>query len=171
MRQRLSQRLDDVPVWAIALLGAAAFVLVPWSVALTAELPAHHVARHWDVAWAGFDAGIAVALLATVAAAVRRSAWLAVIAGGAAAMLLCDAWFDIVTSSDQLDLWLAVAAAVARGATAGRLSASWSRTVPFPRASAVRRDDSLPGTTRIEVAQLATSARRDRPAGYDWASA
>ncbi len=99
-------------MWAIALLGAAALVLVPWSVALTANLPAHHVARHWDVAWAGFDAGIAVALLATVAAAVRRSAWLAVIAGGAAAMLLCDAWFDVVTSSDQLDLWLAVAAAV-----------------------------------------------------------
>ncbi len=99
-------------MWAIVLLGAAAVVLVPWTVALTAELPAHHVARHWDVAWAGFDAGIAVALLATVAAALRRSAWLAVIAGGAAAMLFCDAWFDIVTSSDRLDLWLAVAAAV-----------------------------------------------------------
>jgi hypothetical protein len=111
MRQRLSQRLDDGPAWAIALLGAAALLLVPWTVALTAALPAHHVARHWDVAWAGFDAGIAVALLATVAAAVRRSAWLAVIAGGAAAMLLCDTWFDIITSSDRLDLWLALAAA------------------------------------------------------------
>jgi uncharacterized membrane protein len=113
VRRQLSQRLDDVPVWAVALLGGAALLLVPWSVALTTELPAHHVARHWDVAWAGFDAGLAIVLLATVAAAVRRSAWRAVIAGGAAAMLVCDAWFDIVTSSDQLDLWLAVAAAVA----------------------------------------------------------
>ena len=112
MRQRLSQRLDDVPMWAIVLLGGAALLLVPWAVALTAELPAHHVARHWDVAWAGFDAGLAIVLLATVAAVVRRSAWRAVIAGGAAAMLVCDAWFDVVTSSDQLDLWLAVAAAV-----------------------------------------------------------
>ena len=95
------------------MIGTAAVVLVPWSVALTAALPAHHVARHWDVAWAGFDAGIAITLLATVAAAVRRSAWLAVIAGAAAAMLLCDAWFDVVTSSDRLDLWLALAAALA----------------------------------------------------------
>ncbi len=77
------------------------------------QLPAHHVARHWDVAWAGFDAGMAAVLLATVVAAVRGSAWLTGLALAAAAMLLCDAWFDVVTSARPVDLWVAVASAVA----------------------------------------------------------
>jgi len=112
MPSRLLQPIGGAPAWAIGLLGIAAVVLVPWSVALTAELPAHHVARHWDVAWAGFDAGLAIALLATVVAAVRGSHWLSGLATAAAAMLLCDAWFDVVTSASRLDLWLALASAV-----------------------------------------------------------
>lgn len=112
MQPALSRSIGGAPAWAIVLLGTAAVVLIPWSVALTTELPAHHVARHWDIAWAGFDAGLAVALLATVVAAVRGSRWLSGLAAAAAAMLLCDAWFDVITSASRLDLWLALASAV-----------------------------------------------------------
>ena len=132
MRSRLSQPVGGAPAWAILLLGAAAIALVPWSIALTTQLPAHHVARHWDVAWAGFDAGMAAVLIATVVAAVRGSAWLTGLAMAAAAMLVCDAWFDVVTSAPD-DFWVAVASAlvvelplavvcvlVSRSAVAGR---------------------------------------------------
>jgi hypothetical protein len=111
MRSRLSQPVGGAPSWAIVLLGAAAVALVPWSVALAAHLPTHHVAPHWDIAWAGIDAGIAAVLIATVAAAVRGSAWLPGLSMAAAAMLLCDAWFDVFTSAHALELWLAVALA------------------------------------------------------------
>lgn len=112
MLQRLSQPIGGAPAWAIVVLGAAAAMLLPWTVVLTTVLPANHVARHWDIAWAGFDAGLAAVLLATVVAAIRRSAWLSGLALAAAAVLLCDAWFDVVTSAGGLDLWLAVASAL-----------------------------------------------------------
>jgi hypothetical protein len=111
MRSRLSQPVGGAPAWAILLLGVAAIALIPWSAALTTQLPAHHVARHWDVAWAGFDAGMAAVLLATVLAALRGSPWLPGLAMAAAAMLLCDAWFDVVTSAEELDFWIALVSA------------------------------------------------------------
>ena len=111
MRARLSQPVGGAPAWGIALLGAAALALVPWSVALATTLSEHHVARHWDVAWAGFDAGLAAVLVATVVAALRGSAWLPGLALAAAAMLLCDAWFDVVTSADRTDLVIALTSA------------------------------------------------------------
>lgn len=94
------------------MLGVAAVALIPWSIALTATLPEHHVARHWDLAWAGFDAGLAAILLATVVAAFRRSSWLSSLALAAAAMLVCDAWFDVVTSGTRLEMWLSFAGAI-----------------------------------------------------------
>jgi hypothetical protein len=113
MGSRLSEPVGGAPAWTIVLLALAAIVLVPWTVLLSAQLPARAVARHWDVAWAGFDAGIATVLIATVIAAIRESTWLAGLAMAAAAMLVCDAWFDVVTSSTRLDFWLAIASAFA----------------------------------------------------------
>src|SRR5262245_27112184 len=112
MRSRLTQPVGGAPAWTIALLAAAAVVLVPWSIALTTRLPAHHVVRHWDVAWAGFDVGMALVLAATVAAALRGSGWFVGLAMAAAAMLVCDAWFDVVTSASEVEFWAALASAV-----------------------------------------------------------
>lgn len=111
-RSRLSRPIGGAPAWTIALLAAAAITLVPWTAVVTTQLPAHHVARHWDVAWAGFDAGLAAVLLATVVAALRGSAWLPGLALAAAALLICDAWFDVVTAASGIDLQLAVLTAV-----------------------------------------------------------
>jgi len=113
MPSRLSQPVGSAPAWAIALLAAASVALVPWSVALTTQLPAHQLVHHWDVAWAGFDVGMAIVLAATVGAALRGSSWLAGLAMGAAAMLVCDAWFDVVTSANAVDFWVALGSATA----------------------------------------------------------
>ncbi|HLX19077.1 MAG TPA: hypothetical protein VKR23_02895 [Gaiellaceae bacterium] len=87
-----------LPRWLAPLLGLVAAFLVPWTLWLTFSLPSRHVSDHYDVAWVGFDVGLATAVAATAWAAVRGSRWLAVFAAVTGTMLVCDAWFDIVTS-------------------------------------------------------------------------
>ena len=73
----------------------AGLALVPWTVWLTLNLPARHETDNWQTVWAGFDIGLALALLATAVCALRRSPWLAPVAASAGTLLCVDAWFDI----------------------------------------------------------------------------
>jgi hypothetical protein len=87
-----------VPRWLGALLALVAAGLVPWTLWLTFSLPARHVTDRWDVAWVGFDVALAASFAATAWAALRYSPWLAPLAAVSGTMLVCDAWFDVVTS-------------------------------------------------------------------------
>lgn len=98
--------------WAAALLGALGAGLLPWTFWLGLSLPSRKVAEHWDLAWVGFDFALAASLLATAAALVRRSVLVRSFAGATAALLLADAWFDIVTAKPGRELWFAVGLAV-----------------------------------------------------------
>ena len=71
-------------------------------------LPSEHKAAHWDIAWAGFDVGLALVLLAVALAAWRRSPWLEGAATAAATLLFVDAWFDVLTSSTTSELTVAL---------------------------------------------------------------
>jgi hypothetical protein len=82
-----------------AVFGLVAVLLVPWALFLKWRLPSHHVVRHWDTAWTGFDFALAAALLGLTVCLVRRSAWTQVAAAVTGTMLLCDAWFDLLTAS------------------------------------------------------------------------
>jgi hypothetical protein len=86
------------PRWITTLLALTAVGLIPWTLWLTFTLPSRHVTDHYDLAWVGFDVALAGAFALTATAAVRGSRWLAPFAAATGAMLLCDAWFDIVTS-------------------------------------------------------------------------
>jgi hypothetical protein len=94
--------------WVVPLFAVAAVVLVPWIAFLVRSLPSTHAASHWDIAWAGFDGGLAVLLVAVAIAAQRRSSWLEGAATAAAALLVVDAWFDVLTSSSHLELGVAI---------------------------------------------------------------
>jgi len=94
--------------WVVPFFALAGIVLVPWIVFLVRMLPSTHAAAHWDVAWAGFDVGLALLLLSVAVAAWRRSPWLEGAATAAAALLVVDAWFDILTSSSHLELVVAI---------------------------------------------------------------
>ena len=73
--------------------------LIPWTLWLTFSLPSRHVSRHYDLAWVGFDIALAAVLGLTARAAFRGSQLLAPFAAATGAMLVCDAWCDIVTST------------------------------------------------------------------------
>jgi hypothetical protein len=91
--------------WALLLLGGFAVALFPWTAYLAYALPSRHVTPHWSIAWAGFDLMMAAGAIATVAAILRRSRYLAITAAVTATFLLSDAWFDLITSRPGLELF------------------------------------------------------------------
>ena len=86
----------------------AGLVLVPWTVWLTLRLPPRHETQNWQAVWAGFDAALAAALLATAICALRRSPWLGPVAASAGTLLCVDAWFDITLEFGGHHLFSAV---------------------------------------------------------------
>ena len=94
------------------LFTALAVLLVPWTAYLFLTLPTTARAENYDLAWGGFDVGLVVLLALTGGAAVRRSPWLAAVAGGTATVLVADAWFDVVMAQGGEARWVAVAMAV-----------------------------------------------------------
>jgi hypothetical protein len=104
-RQLLPRRL------AVA-LGVSAVLLVPWTLWLTFTLPTRHVTHHYRIAWVGFDIVLAAAFAATAIAALRLSPWLQALAAMTGTMLLCDAWFDVITSTSGDEQMVAILEAV-----------------------------------------------------------
>jgi hypothetical protein len=95
----------------LGLAGAAAVVLVPWMVYLAMSLPGEHKVRAWGPLWVGFD-GIELILLAlTFWLSRQRKVLGLLVAFATGVVLLCDAWFDMLTSAPG-DLWQAILAAV-----------------------------------------------------------
>ena len=102
----------EAPAWVAPVFGLAAAILVPTVVFLLILLPSKHQAEHWDVAWGGFDVMLAFILLAVAVTAWRGSAWLEAAAAAAAALLIVDAWFDVLTASTGSELVVALIEAV-----------------------------------------------------------
>jgi hypothetical protein len=102
------ESLDLRRNWPAAILAAAALVLLPWAIALGQMLPSRHVADHWDAAWTGFDVFLAISLLSTAYACVRRRDLARGLAAVSGTMLACDAWFDVLTASTGTDLEVAI---------------------------------------------------------------
>jgi hypothetical protein len=94
----------------VVVLAGVALLLPAWALYLAVVLPREHVAPNWDVVWVGLDLALAALAAAAVLAFRRRSPWTPVLSGALAAALVCDAWFDVLTS-DGSDRWHAVALA------------------------------------------------------------
>ena len=63
--------------WVVLGFATVGFALLPWTIWLSESLHPHHVTNRWDLAWSGFDTGLAVLFLSTAFAAYRRSGlWL-----------------------------------------------------------------------------------------------
>lgn len=108
LRARAGLRLGRgrwlVPPWIAPAFLACALVLLPWTALLFVTLPRHYVANHWEIAWGGFDIGLGLALASTAVMVVRRSPFAEVTATITGTLLLCDAWFDVLTSRGVSDI-------------------------------------------------------------------
>jgi hypothetical protein len=94
-----------LPRWVTPLLALTAAGLVPWTLYLTFTLPSRQVTEHYDVAWVVFDIALFSAIATTALCALRSSEWLVPFAAVTGTMLVCDAWFDVVTSIGSND-WI-----------------------------------------------------------------
>lgn len=97
-RQELRGALPQAHRRLAVAMAAIATALLPWAVYLSATLPSRHLSDHYTVAWVGFDVALAAAVAATAAALVRAPAAVPVAASIAGTLLVCDAWFDVLSA-------------------------------------------------------------------------
>jgi hypothetical protein len=120
--KRLARPVDDfVPShrWLrrtrelrILLVVGSAVVLVPWIAYLAITLPPRYVADNWDVTWVGFDVLLLVMMVATAVLGYLRRQMLVMTAFATGVLLVCDAWFDVVTAHGDDQTWSVVSAVV-----------------------------------------------------------
>ena len=101
-----------MPPWIAPAFFLCAVILIVWAGFLILTLPGNYSANHWHVAWGGFDIGLGIALISTAVAVVRRSAYAEVAAAVSGTLLVCDAWFDLLTSRTTSELVQAALEAV-----------------------------------------------------------
>ena len=129
VRMRL-RRPSSLREWVAVGYGAVGIGLLPWAFWLSSSLPPAHHSAHWDVAWSGFDVGLAACFCATAIAAYRRSPdGSGALAAATGTLLLVDAWFDVILESHGNELGTAIVEAVVFELPAA-VSASGSRSGP-----------------------------------------
>jgi hypothetical protein len=101
-----------IPLWFAGVLAVVAVLLVPWAIYLFVALPPDYTANHWWLAWGGFDIALILVLVGTAVAIWRRSAYAEMAATIAGTLLVCDVWFDVLTSQGTRDVVQAVVAAL-----------------------------------------------------------
>ena len=82
-------------------------VLIPWIVYLALALPTDYVVHDWTATWVGFDVLLLGLMAATVVLGMLRRQLLLLTAFATAVLLVCDAWFDILTAGPS-DFWISV---------------------------------------------------------------
>jgi hypothetical protein len=98
--------------WVAGVFAVLGLGLLPWTVWLSASLPPRHTSVRWDLAWSGFDTGLALAFLLTALAAWRRSPWVGAGAAATGTLLVTDAWFDVILESHSDELRISIATAL-----------------------------------------------------------
>ena len=74
----------------------AAIALIPWTVFLGLTLPQSYTAQHWQLTWVGFDVLLLVFMMATAVLGFTHHHSLFAFTTGV--LLVCDAWFDVLTA-------------------------------------------------------------------------
>jgi len=120
LRQRLARVAADMPSLSagnqrrrrfVVIMTIATVGLIPWVIVLAVTLPKHYIAGHWTLTWVGFDLALLSSLGLTAFFAWRRRQAVIGFAFLSAAMLSCDAWFDVTTSSGTADVVTSVVSA------------------------------------------------------------
>jgi hypothetical protein len=91
----------------LVLMTGAVIGLIPWTVYLSITLPDKYVANNWPATWVGFDILLVVFLIATAVLGLLRRQLLILSAFTTGILLLCDAWFDVMTATPA-DRWFSM---------------------------------------------------------------
>jgi hypothetical protein len=111
--QRLQRPLDEVHPPPIArrmrrnrltLMVGGAIGLIPWIVYLGITLPATYVAQNWPAVWMGFDSLLIAFMAATAVLGWMRRQLVVLPAFTTGILLICDAWFDVLTAGSGRNL-------------------------------------------------------------------
>ncbi|TAM91789.1 MAG: hypothetical protein EPN43_03540 [Jatrophihabitans sp.] len=102
----------DLPRWLGPLAACCVVGFVPWIVYLGMTLPERSHARHYDIAWLGFDSAMCAVLAVLAVVALRRHPATGPVAAVAATMLVVDAWFDVTTAASESDFVIALVLAL-----------------------------------------------------------
>jgi hypothetical protein len=114
--QRLERPLDEVFPLAIArrmrrnrltLMVGGAIGLIPWMIYLAFTLPTNYVAHNWPATWIGFDCVLIAFMIATAVLGWLRRELVILPGFTTGVLLICDAWFDIMTAGPG-QLWISV---------------------------------------------------------------
>jgi hypothetical protein len=103
--------IERIRKWRTALMAVCAAALIPWTVYLAVTLPSHYVVRNWAATWVGFDILLLTMLALTAVAGWQRKQLVFPTAFASGVLLICDAWFDVMTSQRGGDLTQALLSA------------------------------------------------------------
>jgi hypothetical protein len=95
----------------LGLLIGGSIAMIPWLVYLSVTLPENYVAHNWTATWVGFDILLVGFMVATAVLGYLRRQLLMLAAFTSGVLLICDAWFDLMTAGPK-DLWLSVVTAL-----------------------------------------------------------
>src|SRR5271170_3462207 len=95
MRSRRGMQIRRMREW-LAL--SAAIALIPWTIYLGLTLPQNYTAQHWQATWVGFDILLLAFMMATAVLGFVRHNLLTLFAFSTGVLLVCDAWFDVLTA-------------------------------------------------------------------------
>jgi hypothetical protein len=117
---RLERPLDEVVPEAalvrmrrvrLVLMTGAIVGLIPWIVYLSITLPDRYIANNWTATWVGFDVLLLLFMVTTAVLGLLRRQLLVLTAFTTGILLVCDAWFDVMTAAAD-DRWLSIVTAV-----------------------------------------------------------
>lgn len=114
--QRLQRPLDEVLPPPIArrmrrnrltLMVGGAIALIPWIIYLGFTLPTNYVVHNWAATWIGFDCVLVAFMLVTAVLGWLRRQLVLLAAFTTGVLLICDAWFDVMTAGPG-QIWVSV---------------------------------------------------------------
>ena len=95
----------------LILMVGGAIGLIPWTVYLGLSLPANYVAHNWPATWIGFDCLLIAFMAATAVLGWLRRQVVVLTAFTTGVLVICDAWFDILTAAPR-EVWVSVLTAL-----------------------------------------------------------
>jgi hypothetical protein len=96
----------------ITITACASLLLIPWIAVLPILLPTTHAVSHWRAIWVGFDILLALMLAATAWLAFLKRQTVVLVAFVTATLLVCDAWFDLMTATAGWDRLISLGSTV-----------------------------------------------------------